>query len=310
MTSAVRRHLAVHLGPDLAAPLDAWRAEWDPGMLRIAPAHVTVTYPEECADEAVLLARARAVAATLGPVRVRLGAVRCVDGGRDGVHVEVDDLDGALAELRDELLLPPQRDGDVPFHSTLVHPRTSDRGPACWAAIAGAEVDRVGEVEALLFTETSAQGRVVLARFPFRAVTRNGPTRVVGLALVRDGAVLLGRRAAARTSFPSVWDVPGGHVEPGETLRAAARREAREELGVDVEVGGPIGRITSAALGVEMTVFRIEKWRGTVVNAAPREHDELGWFRRGGWAGRLLVDEGYGALLDRVLDGTRFLEDM
>lgn len=308
MTTPVRRHLAVHLGTTLAAPLDAWRAAWDPAMLGIAPAHVTVTYPEECADEVLLLERARRVAATLAPVRLRLGAVQCLDGGRDGVDVEVDDLDGALAELRDEVLLPPQRDGHVPFHSTIVHPRTSARGPDCWAALAGAEVGREGAVDELLFTETSARGRVVLERFPFRAEPRTGPTRVVGLALVRDGAVLLGRRAAARRSFPSVWDVPGGHVEPGETLRAAARREAREELGVETEVGGPIGRITSATLGVEMTVFRIDAWSGAVVNAAPHEHDELRWFRAGEWEGSLLVDDGYGALLDRVLAGTRFLE--
>ena len=38
------------------------------------------------------------------------------------------------------------------------------------------------------------------------------------------------------------WATPGGGMEPGETHLAAALREVREELGIDVALEGPVHR--------------------------------------------------------------------
>jgi len=38
------------------------------------------------------------------------------------------------------------------------------------------------------------------------------------------------------------WSLPGGVVEPNETVRETALREAREEIGVEVEIGGLHGK--------------------------------------------------------------------
>ena len=45
----------------------------------------------------------------------------------------------------------------------------------------------------------------------------------------RDGRVLLIERAKPPIGM---WSLPGGHVEPGETMAAAARRELQEETGL------------------------------------------------------------------------------
>ena len=63
---------------------------------------------------------------------------------------------------------------------------------------------------------------------------------VVCFVLERDRHVLLLRRSAWKDEAPGQWETGSGRVEPGEAPEEAARREAREETGLEVEVLGTL----------------------------------------------------------------------
>ncbi len=62
----------------------------------------------------------------------------------------------------------------------------------------------------------------------------NRPFVAVGTIVVRDGRVLLAQRG--KEPSYGLWSLPGGAVDLGEELKAAARRETREECGIEVDI--------------------------------------------------------------------------
>lgn len=46
---------------------------------------------------------------------------------------------------------------------------------------------------------------------------------------------------AKRTKPPFQWSFPGGQIEPGESAQAAAIREAREEVSIEIEIVAQAG---------------------------------------------------------------------
>jgi ADP-ribose pyrophosphatase YjhB (NUDIX family) len=58
------------------------------------------------------------------------------------------------------------------------------------------------------------------------------------VAIVRDGKVLLIKRAYA--PYQHLWTLPGGRIEPGETIEQCAIREIAEEVGLTIRNPRPV----------------------------------------------------------------------
>ena len=102
----------------------------------------------------------------------------------------------------------------------------------------------------------------------------------VHLFLVREGRVLLLRRANTGYEDGS-YSTIAGHLDGGETVVAAARREAAEEAGIALDAGDVrVVGVLHCLDGDEYfhTFVAAERWRGEIVNREPGKCDDLSWF--------------------------------
>lgn len=68
-----------------------------------------------------------------------------------------------------------------------------------------------------------------------------------------DGRIWLLRRT--QDEGAGLWTFPGGYVELGESVEDAARRETREELEMEIELGALVGVYSRAAERHVLIVF-------------------------------------------------------
>jgi 8-oxo-dGTP diphosphatase len=125
-------------------------------------------------------------------------------------------------------------------------------------------------------------------------------TVVVAAAVIeRDDRFLLTRRQRG-VHLEGYWEFPGGKCEPGETHAACLVREIREELGVEVAVGGEVLATAHAYPDrlVELHFLRCEVGGAP----APQLGQEMRWVAREELAS--LAFPPADAELIRLLNGT------
>ncbi|MFQ5414386.1 MAG: NUDIX hydrolase [Phycisphaerae bacterium] len=93
--------------------------------------------------------------------------------------------------------------------------------------------------------------------------------------LTRGDRYLMIRRAAGLVNG-GCWCFPGGHIEPGETSRAAVVRELAEELGLIVVPVARLGLVRVVDSGYVLAVWHVRRVRGAL-RAVPAEIAATAW---------------------------------
>ena len=112
----------------------------------------------------------------------------------------------------------------------------------------------------------------------------DAPLVGVGIVILRDDRVLLIRRG--KPPREGQWSVPGGMQKLGETVKAAARREAEEETGLRVELRGlldVVDMIETDAQGRTRRHYTLVDYWAVAPEGEPRAGDDAAdvrWFTR------------------------------
>jgi 8-oxo-dGTP diphosphatase len=128
---------------------------------------------------------------------------------------------------------------------------------------------------------------------------------VVAALIVRSQKILLGQRSSTRRFYPGVWDVFGGHMEPGEQQHQTLVRELQEELGITPTGWRYLETISLPVVEgsdpVTMHLYLVSAWDGQPANRQFEEHSSIGWFSLAQTGQLALAHPGYPALFARYL---------
>jgi mutator protein MutT len=98
---------------------------------------------------------------------------------------------------------------------------------------------------------------------------------VTAALIQKNGKILLALRKAGKHMGPK-WELPGGKVDPGEEPEQSLRRELKEELGIEAQIGQYLGstRFRGHRLRLQVHLYRVSHIDGTFVL---REHEAIRW---------------------------------
>lgn len=123
-----------------------------------------------------------------------------------------------------------------------------------------------------------------LQRFERRSLPhREREAAAVALALVDDdlgrACVVLTRRPLHLKRHPGQYALPGGRIDSGESAVEAARRELREEVGLDVAPQACLGLLDDYATRSGFVITPVVLWAGPGVTLKPDPQEVYAVYR-------------------------------
>ena len=101
----------------------------------------------------------------------------------------------------------------------------------------------------------------------------------VGVLINKNGKILLIKRKGSHGE--GSWAPPGGHIDFGESVRDCAKREVKEEIGIEIKNLKVVG-FTEDLFKKEkkhyITIWVSSVWKSGEAKTNNREFSEVGWF--------------------------------
>ncbi len=134
---------------------------------------------------------------------------------------------------------------------------------------------RCRECPVVLFCGASNSNRI--AEFPSRRRRRSVPHHQIAVAVIvrSDGRLFIQRRPVDGL-LGGLWEFPGGKIEAAESPAEACRREAKEELAVNVRIVDELDAIDHAYSHFTVTLL---PFACRIASGAPRTRLESRWVR-------------------------------